>query len=33
MAFGSLDNIVTFFQHRLSNGSIEGLNNKIQSLM
>lgn len=28
-----LDNIVTFFQHRLSNGSIEGLNNKIQSLV
>ena len=28
-----LDNIVTFFEHRLSNGSIEGLNNKIQSLV
>ena len=28
-----LDNIVTFFQHRLSNGSIKGLNNKIQSLV
>ena len=28
-----LDNIVTFFQHRLSNGSIEGLNNKIQGLV
>ena len=28
-----LDNLVTFFQHRLSNGSIEGLNHKIQSLV
>ena len=28
-----LDNIVTFFQHRLSNGSIKGLHNKIQSLV
>jgi transposase len=28
-----LDNIVTCFQHRLSNGSIAGLNNKIQSLV
>ena len=28
-----LDNIVTFFQHRLTNGSIEGLNNKVQSLV
>ena len=28
-----LDNIVTFFEHHLSNGSIEGLNNKIQSLV
>ena len=27
------DNIVPFFQHRLSNGSIAGLNNKIQSLV
>jgi transposase len=28
-----LGNIVTFFVHRLTNGPIEGLNNKIQELI
>jgi transposase len=28
-----LDNILTFFVHRLTNGPIEGLNNKIQGLI
>jgi transposase len=28
-----LNNLVPLFEHRLSNGSIEGLNNKIQSLV
>ena len=28
-----LRNILTFFEHRLTNGPIEGLNNKIQSLI
>ena len=27
------DNILTFFVHRLTNGPIEGLNNKIQGLI
>ena len=30
---GHRDNSVTCFEPRLSNGSIEGLNNKIQSLV
>lgn len=30
---GHLDNILTFFVHRLTNGPIEGLNNKIQGLI
>ena len=33
MCKGHLDNILTFFKHRLTNGPIEGLNNKIQGLI
>jgi transposase len=33
MCKGHLDNILTFFVHRLTNGPIEGLNNKIQGLI
>ena len=28
-----LENLLTFFVHRLANGPIEGLNNKIQGLI
>ena len=33
MCKSHLDNILTFFVHRLTNGPIEGLNNKIQGLI
>jgi transposase len=33
MCKGRLGNILTFFEHRLTNGPIEGLNNKIQGLI
>ena len=33
MCQGHLENILTFFVHRLTNGPIEGLNNKIQGLI
>ena len=33
MCRAHLDNILTFFVHRLTNGPIEGLNNKIQGLI
>jgi len=33
MCQGRLRNILTFFEHRLTNGPIEGLNNKIQGLI
>ena len=29
----SLETILTFFEHRLTNGPVEGLNNKIQGLV
>ena len=33
MCKAHLTNILTFFEHRLTNGPIEGLNNKIQNLI
>jgi transposase len=33
MCKAHLSNILTFFEHRLTNGPIEGLNNKIQNLI
>jgi len=33
MCRSHLENILTFFEHRLTNGPIEGLNNKIQGLI
>jgi transposase len=33
MCKGRLRNILTYFEHRLTNGPIEGLNNKIQGLI
>ena len=33
MCQGHLDNILTYFVHRITNGPIEGLNNKIQGLI
>jgi len=33
MCKAHLSNVLTFFVHRLTNGPIEGLNNKIQGLI